>query len=69
MKMLADLAWCSRFAQIGPVLHLGVVPMVFVTESSLRRFPIFQIARCVEQFQQGATRYLRSRGKTLLDSG
>lgn len=40
------------FAEIGPVLHLGVVPMVFVTEGSFRSFPVFQIARCVEQFQQ-----------------
>ncbi len=29
--------------------------MVLVTEGSFRGFPIFQIARCVEQFQQGAT--------------
>ena len=42
------------FAQIGPVLHCGVVPMVFVTEGSFGSFPIFQITRCVEQFQEGA---------------
>ena len=29
--------------------------MVFVTEGSFRGLPIFQNARFVEQFQQGAT--------------